>query len=326
MSYALVAHVKWFTERQALPPLPWPEVFSPVFLFWAAASLGAMLVLTYHNDALHRLGWVRRIHAVLDRFQPWTPWFIRAGAAFALLAAANAGTLLALELSLGEAGLPRPAAAALRAVEAASGAAFLVPALNRLAGAGLVAVYLFGVALFGLHAMLDYAFALGVAYVGLTQGTRLARAQLPVLYATTGFSLAWLAMEKWVFPGMAVDIIRRRDLFTFGFDPYHFTMIAGWIEFSVGYLLVSGVLSRFLSLVVTGLFITTTLVFGWAELVGHFLLHMILLTFVVRGVGRLTPPVDWFGTMGRRLGFISLHLVAFFGGNLALYYWLLDGR
>ncbi|MCP3763760.1 hypothetical protein NLX67_15400 [Domibacillus sp. A3M-37] len=75
---------------------------------------------------------------------------------------------------------------------------------------------------------------------------------------------------------MTLDIVSAHHVPTFGFDPAVFIVIAAFIEFIVGYLLVVGILNWVVGVVVTVIFIMTTMLFGFKEIIGHFMIHFIL--------------------------------------------------
>lgn len=122
---------------------------------------------------------------------------------------------------------------------------------------------------------------------------------------------------------MAMSIIREHGIPTFGFPPDLFLMLAGWVELGVGYLLITGVLNRVLSLVVTGLFVATSMLFGATEILGHWQLHAVLLVFLVEGTGRLPTPVLWHRSRGLQLAFVGVTLVPYVAALLGLYYLLM---
>ncbi|MFZ3590744.1 hypothetical protein ACOI1C_16195, partial [Bacillus sp. DJP31] len=64
---------------------------------------------------------------------------------------------------------------------------------------------------------------------------------LPILYLGTGLSLCWIAVEKWVYPELTISIIQHHGVPKFGFPYDIFIVLAAFIEFIVGYLLVVGI-------------------------------------------------------------------------------------
>jgi uncharacterized membrane protein YphA (DoxX/SURF4 family) len=310
--FVLLAHVKWFT--QALPGVPQPalEVITPPFLLAWMLTLGVMLFLTRLNQPLQALPWVQRIHASLERLYPWTAWMLRIGLAVPLLAAAYGGYLFHYELG--------PVPLWIRVLQAVLGLVILIPGADRYAAMGTIGLYLVGTVTFGFHPLIDYLSWLGAAYYLAARGTRAAGASIAILSITTGLSLSWAAVEKWVYPHMALDILQHAQIPTFGFPPHLFLMLAGWVELGVGYLLITGVLNRFLSVVVTGLFVLTSSLFGFKELLGHWQLHAILLVFLAEGTGPYITPVLWHRSKGLQLSFVGVTLIPFVTGLLWLYY------
>lgn len=306
-----LAHVKWFTGVAPGTPEPVTELLNPWFLGALGLSLFTMLILVRLNLPLQEIPWVQRIHTRLEEAKPYTLWILRVGLALPLVAAGLGDYLFHYELA--------PIAGWISLAQIGLGIAILVPGLDRFAAVGVAGLGLFGAVRFGMHPLIDYVSWLGACYYIITRGHGTA---IPVLYITTGISLAWAAVEKWVFPHMALDIIAHHGIPTFGFPAPIFLILAGWVELSVGYLMITGVLNRFLSLVVTGLFVTTTMVFGEREIVGHWQLHAALLVFLVEGTGKLITPVLWHRGGKLQMAFVGVTLLPFVAGMIGLYYLL----
>ncbi len=309
-----LAHVKWFTQVEGVPPEPLGRVLSPYFLGALLLTVLVALLLTRLNVPLQELPVVIRLHRALERLKPYTPWIIRVGMAVPLLAAGYNGYLLHYELG--------PIPPWLKIMQMLLGVAILIPGADRVAAFGVIALILPGAQLFGLHALIDYVAWVGTAFYLLSRGTRAESAAVPAMYITTGVSLAWAAVEKWVYPAMALGIITEHQIPTFGFPPDLFLMLAGWVELGVAYLLITGVLNRFLSLVVTGLFVLTSMVFGATEILGHWQLHAVLIAFLVEGTGPLPTPVLWHRSQRLQLAFVGVTLIPFVAVLLGLYYGL----
>lgn len=309
---ATLAHVKWFAEVRPPAPHALGEVIGPWFVLGAMLTLAVTLALTWLNQPLQELSFVRRIHGELDQLRPFAQQIIRIGMAIPLVAAGAGGYLLHYELT--------PVPQWVHWLQILAGLLLLLPlgAPKIGAGAALV-VYLAGVAFFGLHHMVDYIAWVGACLFVLARGTRAAGAAIPVLYITTGVSLAWAAAEKWFFPGMGLEIIVRNQIPTFGFPPDLFLMLSGWIEFGVAYLLITGVLNRFLSLVLSLLFVLTSTLFGAQEILGHWQLHATLLVFLAEGTGPYVTPALWPQGRARQTLFVGFLLLPFLGIVLWLY-------
>ena len=148
----------------------------------------------------------------------------------------------------------------------------LFPRTVPIAGGGLIALYLLGAARFGAFHLLDYLFFAGAGWyllVSRARGERLRGTGLPALYATVGFSLCWVALEKIVYPQWALYLLDQHPQLTLGLETRFFLLAAAFVEFTLGYLLIINLLQRPLALVITIVFFLTTTVFGKLEVIGH---------------------------------------------------------
>ncbi|HLO04210.1 MAG TPA: hypothetical protein VK191_13950 [Symbiobacteriaceae bacterium] len=307
-----LGHVKWFTNSTESRPEALANVLTPTFLAGAFLTLAVAILLTLLNRPLQELGWVQRIHAALDRLRVWSPWLLRIGMVAPLIGAALGGYLFHYELG--------PVPLWIRLAQALLAIMLLLPRADRFAALGILGLYSVGVATFGLHHMLDYLFWVGAASYLAIRSTKIEGAGIPLLYIATGVALAWAAIEKWVFPGLALDILAHNPIPTFGFPAATFLMLSGWIELGVGYLMMTGVLNRLLSIVVTLLFILTSSVFGVHEILGHWLVHAALLVFLIEGTGRYVTPVLWHRSVRLQVAFVGVTLAPFVAGLMWLYY------
>jgi hypothetical protein len=96
--------------------------------------------------------------------------------------------------------------------------------------------------------------------------------------------------------------------------------MAAFIEFVVGYLLVVGILNRVLGLVVTVIFIMTTMLFGITEIIGHFMIHIVLIIFIIEGVSFYNPPIKWHKTKLDQFIFVFLNFLFVLATIVLVYY------
>ncbi|MFC4735014.1 DoxX family membrane protein [Bacillus daqingensis] len=307
------AHVKWFTEEEA-ERAPIEAIMSPAFMLTAILAAVLLSLLPGLLDAMKK----RRPFVKLDKriasLRHYTFTLLQYGTAAAFLIQFIQGGLFAPELL--------ELQGVLAAVTAGMVVLLLIPlrVTVRIASGILIGLYSYSVMDFGWLHMLDYVFYLGIAFVLLFYKTRLQQWNYPVLYLTTGLSLCWVAAEKWVYPDMAENVILNHGVPTFGFSPDLFAMLTGFIEFTVGYLLIVGMLNRVLAVVLTGIFIGTAFLFGWLELVGHFPIHVILLTFIIEGSAFYRPPVAYHQRTWQKMVYVSVHFLFALALILLLYY------
>jgi hypothetical protein len=298
------AHVKWFADFDyATPPRSIAETSTPTFWAMFALSLVVLLVLV----------WLDRIVAALPAAGRLNDWFdARSGssllvmrvATFAtLLVAWQLGTLFAPELMTNNLWIER--------LQFAIVLMLLTERTTPLAGLGLFGIWFYGAQQYGFFHMLDYVNVLGVAYF-LTfrplPAPFFRASALPVLYATVGFSLFWVACEKLVYPAWVNYILEQNPILTLGLDKDFFRVAAAFIEMGLGFLLMIGLFGRSLSIVITLTFFLTTCVFGKTEIIGHTLIHAALIVFLFEGPGHVfRPPAYFHRTLGMRMAFAAVN-------------------
>jgi uncharacterized membrane protein YphA (DoxX/SURF4 family) len=307
------AHVKWFTDIAPVKESI-ETILSPFFMVLAVGVALLLAVLTQVLPHISSWRMAETIDNRLDRLRPYTGLILKYGTAAALLIQVLSGTLLAPEFAL---------ETAWEAILMwASIVLLLIPHryATKAAAAALLVIFVYLTVKEGLFHMLDYGFYLAIAGVLLLEKTSESRLRFPLLYLGTGLSLCWVAVEKWVFPAMAKDIIRDHGVPTFGFNPGLFIVMTGFIEFVVGYLLVVGILNRLLAFVLTLIFIATAMLFGGTELIGHFIIHIVLVLFIIEGVSFYKPPVAIHRTRLEQMVFVSLNFIFVLASFILIYY------
>jgi uncharacterized membrane protein YphA (DoxX/SURF4 family) len=300
------AHVKWFAEFSFDdPPLSLPEILTPLFFGMALLSFVVIGALVLVDRRLQGVGWYERIGGWLAQYKPHAETILRVGLGMTLLLAWQADSLLVPRLTIEQplVGWGQFVCVLL----------LLHPRTVPLAGVGVVLLYLYGVTQYGLFYMLDYAHFLGVAFYLIfnrSADERIRGLTLPALYATLGFSLFWVGLEKLVYPGWGLYILEQNPQLALGFPPEFFLLGAAFVELSLGYLLIIGLLERPMALLITLVFFTTTLVFGEIEVIGHTLLHAVLIVFLVSGTGEVyRPPIALHRRTLLRVAFASVNFL-----------------
>ncbi|MCP8969187.1 DoxX family membrane protein [Ectobacillus ponti] len=307
------AHVKWFTHVAPVKE-PIEHILSPLFMGIALLVALVLAVLTQLLPKLMHLPLAKRLDEALAGYRKWSRYILKYGTALALLVQILSGTVFAPEFRVTHTGEMLWVWITI--------AVLVIPhhAATKVAAALLLALFLYVTSQAGLFHMLDYGFYLAIIWVLFIGKTRLEEWGFPTLYLGTGLSLCWVAVEKWVYPFMTVDIIQTHHVPTFGFPPDMFIVLAAYIEFVVGYLLVVGILNRLLAVVVTILFILTTTIFGYTEVVGHLMIHIILLIFIIEGVSFYYPPIAMHKTRLDQMVFVFLNFIFVLATFLLLYY------
>jgi hypothetical protein len=279
-----ILHVKWFTDR-ITEPLPFAEVLTPAFLFWLTVTLIGLLVSAVFNTHILRVGFVQGIDRTLTGLKPYTVHILRVGLGIGILLQLVEGTYLAPEFHSDSNWILIVLIIALLGL--------IFKRTLFISGIALLVLYIQATAEYGIFHTLDYLFYGGIIYYLIVYGSKWRETAIPVLYALTGISLAWVGIEKMTMPILAYDIIEKFQVPTFGFSVENFVLISAFIELGLAWTFIVGILNRFVSILVTLVFITTTTVFGYTEVVGHTIVHTLLIMFIIQGGGAFKTPFEF---------------------------------
>lgn len=317
----LKAHVKWFTEgTYSDKPLGLAEITTP--LFWQLAALTVLVIGlgVWMDDRLKQWSSYQKVNGWLSAQADKGPLVMRIALAMTLLLSWQADSMLVPNLGI-------------KAVWIGwfqFGLAFLLLFPRTVPFAGLGTIVLYGISMFnfsGFH-MLDYLMYVGVGWyllVSRVKPTMLRKSGLLILYLSIGFSLCWVALEKFVYPEWAYQIMDKHNL-TMGMDNALFLSGAAFVEFGLGYLILICLLERPLAVIITLVFFTTTLVFGKVEIIGHTLLHGCLIVFLLEGSSVVESRLRrYLKSLSARMVFAVLGLIVLFPA-LAVPYTVLANR
>ncbi|MEH7246760.1 DoxX family membrane protein [Neobacillus niacini] len=307
------AHVKWFTE--VTPEKEEIEhILSPMFMTITILIAALLAVLTQLLPVLDKIPITKKVDVILDKYRKSSRYILKYGTALALMIQVWSGTIFAPEFAITN-----------NIVRILMWLTILLLLIPNHYSTKAGAIILFGLFIYqlahsGLFHMLDYGFYLAIVGVLLVGRTQLEDWGFPFLYLGTGLSLCWVAVEKWVYPAMSIDIIHQHAVPTFGFVPSIFVVLAAFIEFVVGYLLIVGILNRLLAFVLTLIFISTTMLFGVTEIIGHLMIHIVLIIFIIEGVSFYDPPIKIHRTKISQMVFVFLNFVFTMATFLLIYY------
>jgi hypothetical protein len=308
-----MAHVKWFTEVEPQKESI-EQILSPLFMSLALTAAVVLGTLTLLIPKTTNWKQIQTWDARLSSLRKYSRYILKYGTAIALIIQVVNGTLFAPEL---------PIVNSLTTVLAwISIALLLIPnhISTKIGAALLLGLFVSVTMNFGIFYMLDYGFYVAIIGVLLVGRTKYENVGFPFLYLGTGLSLCWVAVEKWVYPTMSLDIVANHHVPTFGFEPAVFIVMAAYIEFVVGYLLVVGILNRVLGLVVTVIFVLTTMLFGMKEIIGHFMVHIVLIIFIIEGVSFYNPPIKLHKTKIDQFVFVFLNFLFVLSTFILIYY------
>jgi hypothetical protein len=316
MATAASAHVKWFVTCDASnDPLPLRAVFTTTF--WLFSAL--FVTLFYIVCAIEETALGAFLSRLLDRWtEPLhkrTDALLRAVTAvsFALLWA-DGSVILTPEL--------KGNSIWLSAIQVLVPIYLVGRATLPAAAAGILVLYGYGAATYGLFHMLDYPFFLGLAayfVLSVLQNGRLRALRFDCLRWTVALSLMWPSMEKFLYPGWIAPIVTAHPELTLGFDVGTVITAAGVVEFGLSFALFWTPLIRRLAAAGLALLLfAATFDFGKMDGIGHLMIITILL-LVFADPGRkqairrsaVAPLVS---------GMTLLAVIFFYAGSHTLYY------
>ena len=288
-SESAFAHVKWFSDFSfADKPNGFTEVLTPTFYWLALLSMVVIALMVMVEQWLAHKPWMKRLDGWLASNANRNVDIMRLGMGATLLWAWQAGTLLAPELKIEN--------EKILWLEFLMAFLLVFPKTCKWTGAGLIVLYLYGISKFGFFYMLDYLLFAGIGYFFIAVYSKkesLRRTALPSVYATVGFCLIWLGIEKLVYPSWSKVLLEQHPVLALGFEHDFFVVGAAFVEISLGFMIMACLQQRLLALTLTIIFLLTTTVFGRQEVVGHTLIHAVLAIFLIAGVGFTTPPIEW---------------------------------
>ncbi len=141
---------------------------------------------------------------------------------------------------------------------------------------------------YGIFHTLDYPIFLGIGYylaVSTAKSHGWLKSGLVVLFATTGLTLLWAAVEKFAYPGWTVEVLQDRPGMLMGLTPEMFMKVSGMVEMSMIFILLgaASVVGRLVALGLMSVFVLAVFEFGFVDAVGHLMIVAILWVLIVRG-------------------------------------------
>ncbi len=283
---AAQAHVKWFAPYDLeQPPLPINQILTQEYLYFYIGSAIFIYCFFWVDRFCYRHGFLREVLARYAISEEQSLILLRVSVLIFFVAVAAYGFydqpfLLTPELKTDLAFIPwLQLAIALFALHRKT-----LP----LIGLGIVLLFVFATATYGVFHTLDYFIFLGVAYFFLAsakQGSNWVNSRYVAMFATTGLTLLWASIEKWGYPYWTYPLLESEPGLLMGLSPYIYMVLAGFVEFNITFILLSSVslFSRTIALGLLFIFVLAIYEFGMIDAIGHLPIIAILLVLVLRG-------------------------------------------
>ena len=273
------AHVKWFTATNVHDaPIAFSDVLSTVFLS-VLGLFGLLVFLGFMFD-----GWVaQRFPSIVSSgtFHAETEQRLIRAATGAYLVYISSGGMVILTPEL------RTLAAWPATVQFMCAFLLIWRPTCLLSGLGLLGLYADAMLRYGAFHLADYVFVpcLALYLISLSTGPAwLARRREPLLTAGLAFSLAWTAIEKFLYPQWTDAVVATHPSIALGLPLRPVVVIAGFIEFTLAFYLVTGRgLLRLGGLGYALIFVAAMPAFGKLDVFGHLTIIAVLCVVLLRG-------------------------------------------
>lgn len=283
---SVFAHVKWFAPYDLkTPPLSLDNVVTPQFLYLYIVSILFIYAFFWLDRFLFRINFMSGFAQKVSLTKEQSLRIIRYACSIFFTGLFIYGIqgnvfLLTPELKTSSSFIPW--------LQLTLAATALFSATAPLTGLGMIILYAFGIMYYGIHHMLDYMIFVGIAIFLLLcrlTGSNWVKSRYIILFATTGLTLLWAAIEKWSYPYWTFPMLESNPGMLMGMSPAFYMMFAGFVEFNITFILLSSasIFSRFIALGLNSVFILAVYKFGLVDFIGHLLIITILLILTLSG-------------------------------------------
>ncbi len=280
------SHVKWFFPYDLSKPLlPIGDVLTQTFVYLYLLSVIGIYAFFWVDRYLFRKRFLFNQLARYSVNPEQSFWILRISVSIffvslSVLAFYGTGILLTPELHTTNTVVPL--------LQLAIAGFALFRPTTPLVGLGTFILYGLGIEQYGIFHMLDYLIFLGVGVYFLLSGMKdrkWLKVRYVTLFASTGLTLLWAAVEKWGYPYWTYPLLQIDASLLMGMSPQFYMVFAGFVEFNITFVLLSSasMFSRLVALAFQGVFILAIFKFGLIDAIGHFLIIAILFILVVRG-------------------------------------------
>lgn len=163
----------------------------------------------------------------------------------------------------------------------------------KFAGFGIFILWLYAVTQYGLFHVADYMIFLGIAYFMIKGGSptqyKASAIAFFVLYLEISWTLQWASVEKWVYPNWSYPLLESRPYLTLGFSKEIFMVMAGFVEFTLAFLLIALTGTGFVvtTIALAGVFVLAIIDFGKVDAIGHLAIIVSLYLMTIMGPCKL---------------------------------------
>ena len=316
---AAEAHVKWFCAYDvAGQPRGLEQVLCPDFEWLTGLALVCLMLGCLAEGTPLGGALLRALDRVTTRIRTDTELLVRCTLGFFFVSLWSlGGIILTPELKTDVAWISW--------LQLALAACLIWRRTMPVTGLGLVFLFAFATAQYGVFHLADYPVFLGVAAYLILRGLDLAPfgiRPLDLVRWAAAVTLMWASIEKWAYPQWTDPLLAAKPEMTLGATPALFMQAAGVIEFTLAFALIwTPLVRRSAAIILAAIFVSAVFEFGKVDAIGHSGIIVVLLGIAaddarvpVRARQALLAPA-WYGAA--LAAFLALYYVghaALFGG------------
>lgn len=281
------AHVKWFVEYDVTkPPLPIGEVLNGMFVKMFLVSVVGVYLFFLADRYIYEGGYLAEFDKKLKLFDNLANTIMRVAAGIFFLSLfvwyLVYGTTFYLTPEL------KTTAVYIPWIHLVMALSVLSRRTTFITGIGVFFMFIAATLDFGIFHLLDYMIFLGIGYYLLVSNSinkGLIKSGFVVLFACTGLTLIWAAVEKFAYPNWTDPLFEQTPQMLMGMSAERFMKVSGFVEFFVTFILLGAVsvVGRLISLGFMSIFVLAVLQFGVVDAIGHLMIVAILFVLIVRG-------------------------------------------
>jgi uncharacterized membrane protein YphA (DoxX/SURF4 family) len=289
------AHVKWFAESIVeVEPYKITDIF-------VITSIALVILAVFIGIFLEKkISVPTRFNKFIEKFAPIALSIASIGFGTAFLLFSYYGFIFAPNLpAVGSIGN------ILLIIQLIAGLMILLGFYERIGGFLIILLFLLGIKEYGAVEMLDTLEMLGFAFYVMIIGRpkwkiiethlfqnlshKIHEYGLPILRVGTGLNLIVLGFtEKILNPSLTQNFLTQYNwnfVEIFGFSDYYFAFSAGAVEVLFGLFFLLGLITRISTVLLAGFLVTTLILLGPIELIGHLPHFSIAIVLLILGSG-----------------------------------------
>lgn len=287
-----LAHVKWFSEYSVTAaPKSIDSILNTHFITIALLSICFVFIISLIEKSSLGLAINERIVSIRSHILAHTPEDIAPRLIrytlliFFTCLWATGGVILTPELT-------HQSSLLVEFIQLSIIIGLLTPKTSKYAGLGIISLWIYSATHYGFFHLSDYAFFLGIGVfliLSSLQHARITSGGFWIIYISIVIALQWGSIEKFAYPQWFYPILAEKPYLTMGIDKDLFIIMAGFVEFSFAFLMLTttGIGFILATLGLTGVFLLAIIEFGKIDAIGHSAIIIILIVMALRGPCRI---------------------------------------